>query len=171
MRAQPLAAADLEVAQDAEDDAKVTLETTAEHLRLLGNDPDNPSGIVDIAAPVSGVITDQQVTNAASIQSFSANPFTISDLSYVWIVCDVYENDIPSLRVGETADIRLNAFPRQVLKGTISNVGAILDHTVISHLAASPLLGDCNRYCRFVHIKPDVARDRFHPARLPCMRL
>jgi cobalt-zinc-cadmium efflux system membrane fusion protein len=125
-----IATADLEVAQDAEDNAKVTLETTAEHLRLLGNDPDNPSGIVDIAAPISGVITDQQVTNAASIQSFSANPFTISDLSYVWIVCDVYENDIPSLRVGETADIRLNAFPRQVLKGTISNIGAILDPAI-----------------------------------------
>jgi cobalt-zinc-cadmium efflux system membrane fusion protein len=125
-----IATADLEVAQDAEDDAKVTLETTAEHLRLLGNDPDNPSGVVDIFAPITGVITDQQVTNAASIQSFSANPFTISDLSYVWIVCDVYENDIPGLQVGETADIRLNAFPRQVLKGTISNVAAILDPSI-----------------------------------------
>jgi cobalt-zinc-cadmium efflux system membrane fusion protein len=125
-----IAASDLEIAQDAEDDAKVTLETTAEHLRLLGNDPDNPSGLVDIFAPISGVITDQQVTNAASIQSFSANPFTISDLSYVWIVCDVYENDIPNLQMGETADIRLNAYPGQVLKGTISNIGAILDPAI-----------------------------------------
>jgi cobalt-zinc-cadmium efflux system membrane fusion protein len=125
-----IATADLEVAQDAEDDAKVTLETTAEHLRLLGNDPDNPSGVVDVFAPISGVITEQQVTNAASVQSFSANPFTISDLSYVWIVCDVYENDIPNLQVGETADIRLNAFPLQVLKGKISNIGAILDPSI-----------------------------------------
>ena len=56
--------ANLESAQDGEDDAKVTLETAAEHLRLLGNDPNHPTGIVDIVAPVSGVITDQQVTNA-----------------------------------------------------------------------------------------------------------
>ena len=125
-----IATQDLEVAQDAEDDAQVTLETTAEHLRLLGNDPDNPSGLVDIFAPISGVITDQEVTNAASIQSYSANPFTISDLSYVWIVCDVYENDISDLQVGETADIRLNAYPGQVLKGTISNIGAILDPSI-----------------------------------------
>jgi cobalt-zinc-cadmium efflux system membrane fusion protein len=125
-----IATQDLEAAQDTEDDAKVTLETTTEHLRLIGNDPNNPTGIVDIAAPISGVITDQEVTNGASIQSYSANPFTISDLSQVWIVCDVYENDIPNLQVGETADIRLNAFPGQVLKGTISNIGAILDPTI-----------------------------------------
>jgi len=125
-----IAMQDLEVAQTTDDDAKVTLETTAEHLRLLGNDPDHPGGLVDIFAPISGVITDQEVTNAASIQSYSANPFTISDLSYVWIVCDVYENDIAHLQVGETADIRFNAFPGQVLKGAISNIGAILDPSI-----------------------------------------
>ena len=118
---------DLEAAQDAEDDAKTTLDKAAEHLRLLGNDPNNPSGLVDIFAPVSGVITDQQVTDGSTIQSYSANPFTISDLSRVWIVCDVYENDLPSVRQGETADIRLNSYPNQVSKGTISNIGAILD--------------------------------------------
>jgi len=126
-----IAEADLEAAQDGEDDAKVTLETTAEHLRLLGNDPDHPTGIVDIYAPISGVITDQQVTNAAGVQGLSSpNPFTISDLSYIWIVCDVYENVFPSVRLGETADIKLNAYPDQILKGTISNIGAILDPTI-----------------------------------------
>jgi len=121
----------LEAAQDAEDDAKVTLETTTEHLRLLGNDPDHPSAIVDIVAPTSGVITDQEVTNASGVQGLSSpNPFTISDLSHVWVVCDVYENDLPSVRLGEIADIRLNAFPGQVLKGAISNIGAILDPNI-----------------------------------------
>ncbi len=86
---------DLQAAQDAEDKAKVDVETTAERLRVLGSDPGHPTGIVDIRAPVSGVITDQQVTNAGGVQSLSsANPFTISDLSSVWIVCDVYENDL-----------------------------------------------------------------------------
>jgi membrane fusion protein, heavy metal efflux system len=123
--------ADLEAAQDGEDDAKIALETTAEHLRLIGNDPDHPTGIVDIEAPVSGVITDQQVTNAAGVQGLSSpNPFTISDLSYVWVVCDVYENDLPNVRLGETADIRLNAYPGQAVKGAISNIGAILDPNI-----------------------------------------
>jgi cobalt-zinc-cadmium efflux system membrane fusion protein len=82
---------------------------------------------VDITAPVTGVITDQEVTNAAGVQALGTSPFTISDLSYVWVVCDVYENDLANVRVGDTAEIRLNAYPGQVLKGTISNIGAILD--------------------------------------------
>jgi cobalt-zinc-cadmium efflux system membrane fusion protein len=126
-----IAEADLETAQDTEDDAKVTLETAAEHLRLLGNDPDQPAGIVDIVAPVSGVITDQEVTNASSVQAYSSpNPFTISDLTAVWVVCDVFENDMPNVRVGEPAEIRLTAYPNQVFKGTISNIGSILDPNI-----------------------------------------
>jgi cobalt-zinc-cadmium efflux system membrane fusion protein len=126
-----MAQQDLEVAQDNEADAKTTLETTTEHLRLLGNDPDKPNGIVDILAPVSGVITDQEVTIAASVQAYSSpNPFTISDLTSVWVVCDVYENDMATIRLGETADIKLNAYPDKMIKGRVSNVGAILDPNI-----------------------------------------
>jgi membrane fusion protein, heavy metal efflux system len=120
----------LEAAVDTEADAKAGLDTATEHLRLLGNDPDHPSGVVDIVAPVSGVITDQEVTEGSSVQSYSANPFTISDLSYVWVLCDVYENDLPNVRLGETADIRLSAYPNEALKGTISNIGAVLDPNI-----------------------------------------
>jgi len=118
---------DLQIAKDTEQKAKVDLETSAEHLRLLGADPDKPNSIVEILAPVSGVITDQEVTNASTVQAYGTNPFTISDLSSVWVVCDVHENELASVRMGDTADIRLNAYPGQILKGTISNIGAILD--------------------------------------------
>lgn len=125
-----IAVQDLEAAQDNEDDAKTTLDTASEHLKLLGDDPDHPNGIVDITSPISGEITDQEVVNGSTIQSYSANPFTISDLSSVWIVCDVYENDITTLGVGEQADVRLNALPDKVLKGRVSNIGALLDPTI-----------------------------------------
>ena len=121
---------DLQVAQDTEDKAKVDVETTAEHLRLLGNDPDKPNGIVDIYAPTSGVITDQQVTNASGVQALGPNPFTISDLSYVWVVCDVHENDLPNVHLGDSAEIRLNAYPGQIFQGRVSNIGAILDPNI-----------------------------------------
>jgi len=125
------ALSDLQVAQDTEDKAKVDLETTAEHLRLLGNDPDKPARMVDIVAPVSGVITDQQVTNAAAVQAFNTpSPFTISDLSSVWVVCDVYENDLASVRLGDTAEIILNAYPDRMFKGRVSNIGAVLDPSI-----------------------------------------
>jgi cobalt-zinc-cadmium efflux system membrane fusion protein len=122
-----ISTSDLQIAQDTEDKTKVDVETTGEHLRLLGNDPNNPNNVVSIYAPTSGVITDQQVTNAGAVQAFGSNPFTISDISVVWVICDVHENDLPSVRVGDTADIRLNAYPDQVLQGKISNIGAILD--------------------------------------------
>jgi cobalt-zinc-cadmium efflux system membrane fusion protein len=125
-----IAQQDLEAAQDNEDDAKTSLDTATEHLKLLGNDPEHPNGIVDIAAPISGEITDQEIVSGSTVQSYSANPFTISDLSYVWIVCDVYENDVTTLGVGEPADVQLNAFPGKVLRGRVSNVGALLDPTI-----------------------------------------
>ncbi len=126
-----IAEQDLEVAQDAADDAKVTLATATEHLRLLGNDPDKPMGMVDIVAPTSGVITDQEVTNAATVQAYSSpSPFTISDISSVWIVCDVYENDLPAVRIGDTADIILNAYPGRPFQGKVSNIGAALDPSI-----------------------------------------
>jgi cobalt-zinc-cadmium efflux system membrane fusion protein len=126
-----LAQQDLEAAQDAEDDALTTLDTATEHLRLLGNDPDKPNGVVDIVAPITGVITDQEVTIAATVQSYSApNPFTISDLTTVWVVCDVYENDMASVRLDEPTDIKLNAFPGRVFKGKVSNIGYVLDPNI-----------------------------------------
>ncbi|HMD17555.1 MAG TPA: efflux RND transporter periplasmic adaptor subunit [Terriglobales bacterium] len=126
-----IAEQDLEVAQDTASDAKVTLETATEHLRLLGNDPDKPMGIVDIVAPTTGVITDQEVTNAATVQAYSSpSPFTISDVSSVWIVCDVYENDMANVRLGDTADITLNAYPDRPFKGKVSNIGMILDPSI-----------------------------------------
>jgi membrane fusion protein, heavy metal efflux system len=118
----------LEAAEATEQDAKVDLNAAVEQLRLLGVDKDHPSPIVNVFAPISGVITDQQVTNAAGVQGLSGpNPFTISDLSYVWIICDVYENDLDAIKVGEFADIRLNAYPSQVFKGRIDNILPVLD--------------------------------------------
>ncbi len=123
---------DLQVAQDADAKAKVDLKTTADKLRVLGNsDLDNPSAIVDIRAPISGVITDQQVTNAAGVAGLgSPNPFTISDLSSVWILCDVFENDLSSVHLGEKADIRLNAYPDKAFSGIINNIGSVLDPNI-----------------------------------------
>jgi cobalt-zinc-cadmium efflux system membrane fusion protein len=123
---------DLQVAQDTEDKAKVDVETTAEKLRVLGNPTlDRPTGILEIRAPISGVITDQLVTNAAGVAGLgSPNPFTISDLDYIWVLCDVYENDLVNVRLGEKADIHLNAYPDQVFSGTIGNIGPVLDPNI-----------------------------------------
>ena len=54
----------------------------------------------------------------------------ISDLSQIWVVCDVHENDLANVRLSDTAEIRLNAYPDQVFQGRISNIGAILDPNI-----------------------------------------
>jgi cobalt-zinc-cadmium efflux system membrane fusion protein len=127
-----IAQKDLEVALNADTKAKVTVENTREHLRVLGADVDKPSSLIDIFAPVSGVITEQNVTAAAGVKTLDNSPnlFTIADLSDVWIVCDVYENDLPYVKIGEFADIHLNAYPTLVLKGRIDNIGPILDPNI-----------------------------------------
>jgi len=123
-----IAKSTLEQAEDVAQNVKADLDASTEQLRLLGIDKDHPSGIVDITAPIAGVITDQQVTNASGVQGLgSPNPFTISDLSYVWIVCDVYENDLDAVRVGEFADIHLSAYPKRIFKGRIDNILPVLD--------------------------------------------
>jgi len=122
---------DVQVAQDVEDKAKVVVETAAEHLKLLGNDPEKPQFIVDIFAPTSGIITDQEVTVGALVQAYNTPyPFTISDLSTVWIVCDVYENDLATVKLGDPASIILNAYPDRIFHGTVSNLLPILDPTI-----------------------------------------
>ncbi len=121
----------LEQAEDVAKNAQADLDAAAELLKTLGIDKDHPSGIVNIYAPISGIITDQQITGASGIQGLgSPNPFTISDLSYVWIVCDVYENDLDAVHVGEFADIHLNSYPGKVFKGRIDNILPVLDPTL-----------------------------------------
>ena len=120
-----------EVAQTTEDNALVDLETATEHLKLLGADPDHPTGIVEVYAPVSGVITDQQITDQSGVQALTPpNPFTISDISHVWVICDVYENNLAQVHVGEYADIHIAAYPGRVLRGRINNILPVMDPNI-----------------------------------------
>ena len=117
--------------QTALEDTRIVTETAKEQLALFGVDPDHPTGIVNVYAPVAGTITDQQITNQSAVQSYSTpTPFTISDLSSVWVVCDVYENDLAGVKIGDTADITLNAFPDRKFKGKVSNILPNLDPNI-----------------------------------------
>jgi cobalt-zinc-cadmium efflux system membrane fusion protein len=120
---------DVEVAEDAEAKALVDLKTTAERVRILGGDVNHPSSVVEVKAPVSGTIVEQNITPAAGVKSLDNSPnlFTIADLSHVWILCDVYENNLAQVRLGDYAEVRLNAYPDKVLKGRVSNISRVLD--------------------------------------------
>src|SRR5271163_1854976 len=128
-----IAKSQLDIAQDGEDDAKADLAAAEQQLHVLGIDKDHPGETVKVYSPASGFIIQQNVTEAATAGvtfSGSANAFTIADLSHVWIICDVYENDLAGVHLGQEADIRLNAYPDRVLKGTIGDIGAVLDPNI-----------------------------------------
>jgi cobalt-zinc-cadmium efflux system membrane fusion protein len=139
LRAQDLLAhgaisqAMLEQAEDSEDDAKADLAAADQQLATLGVDKNHPSSVVSVYAPISGVIVAQNVTNAAAAgvtYSGSSTAFTIADLSVVWVICDVFENDLPQLRLGQEAQIRLSAIPGKVFTGRVSDIGPVLDPTI-----------------------------------------
>lgn len=120
----------LEQAEDAENDAKADLTAAEEQLKLFGIDKNHPTNLLHVYAPVSGVIIGQNVTNAAAAGvtlSGSATAFTIADLSSVWVLCDVYENDLPKVHPGQEARIVLNAYPDRPVTGRISDIGPVLD--------------------------------------------
>jgi membrane fusion protein, heavy metal efflux system len=122
--------AQLQAAQNGEDDAKADLGAAEQQLRILGVDKNHPTDTVKIYAPASGVIIAQNVTAAGAAGvtfAGSTGSLTIADLSHVWVICDVYENDLANVHLGQHADIRLNAFPGRTFSGTISDIGSQLD--------------------------------------------
>jgi cobalt-zinc-cadmium efflux system membrane fusion protein len=123
----------LEQAEDTEKDAKADLVAAEEQLKIFGVDKEHPSPIVKVYAPTSGVIVSQNITEAAATGvslSGTATAFTIADLSSVWIICDVYENDLPKVTVGQQAQIKLTAYPDRILTGRVSDIGPVLDPTI-----------------------------------------
>jgi len=120
----------VEQADDSERDAKADLDAADQQLQILGVDKNHPSSVVDVYAPIAGVIIAQNITNAAAAGvslSGSATAFTIADLTEVWVLCDVYENDIPKLQLRQEAVIRLNAYPDRPVRGRVSDIGPVLD--------------------------------------------
>jgi cobalt-zinc-cadmium efflux system membrane fusion protein len=124
-----IAQKDLEAAQNADDKAKVDVRTAANRVRVLGGDPDRYSTILDVRAPISGTIVEQNVSGGTGVRSLDATPnlFTIADLSRVWVLCDLYEDAISQVHLGDSASVRLNAFPDRPFSGRVSNIGRVLD--------------------------------------------
>jgi cobalt-zinc-cadmium efflux system membrane fusion protein len=124
-----LAQKDLEVAQDTEDKARLEVQSTEQHVRLLGADPTQPGSLIELRAPVSGTIVEQNVSGFEGIKNLDNSPnlFTIADLSQVWVVCDVYENDLNEVHLGDSAEVRLAANPSQVYHGKVADISRVLD--------------------------------------------
>ncbi len=123
---------DLQVAEGTEEKAIVSRNTAAQQIRTMGGDVDHPDPVLNVYAPASGTVVEQNIYDAASVRTpdNQTNLFTIANLSNVWAVCNVYENDLPNVKLGDPADVTLTAYPSRTFRGRISNIGKVLDPSI-----------------------------------------
>lgn len=127
-----IAQQNLEQAQSAEVQANGDLASAQAALKVLGiTDPDSlikspPSFEVPVKAPIGGLVVEQDVAAGQLIQLGSTQCFVISDTNNVWVLVNIYQKDLPYIRVGETVAIQTDTYP-QVFHGRISYVAASLD--------------------------------------------
>jgi len=122
----------LEQAQSAEVQANGDLVATLAALKVLGvKDPDElvkapPSFEVPVKAPIGGVVVEQDVAAGQLIQPGTTQCFMISDISSVWVLVNVYQKDLPYVRVGDVVTIQTDSYSQE-FHGRISYVAASLD--------------------------------------------
>jgi len=127
-----IAEQNLEQAQSAEVLASGDLASSQAALKVMGiTDPDElvkgpPSFEVPVRAPISGEVVEQDVSAGQLIQPGTTQCFMISDIGSVWVLVNIYQKDLPYVRVGDTVAIRTDTYP-EAFHGRISYVAASLD--------------------------------------------
>lgn len=115
--------------------ARAEREAAENRLHALGVGDDDLAGIrreghysstLGITSPLAGVVTEASATLGQSVDA-SGSLFTVMDLREVWIAVDVYERDIESVRIGQSAQVRVPAFPDRKFEGTVKSVASTLD--------------------------------------------
>jgi membrane fusion protein, heavy metal efflux system len=122
---------DLYDAESARNQAQADLQAGMQSLEILGiSRPETVesaiSAKIPLRAPISGEVVERLVAPGQLVQAGNTQCFTISDLSTVWVLVNVYEHDLAAVRVGDPVEIRTESYPT-VFRGKISFLGAALD--------------------------------------------
>lgn len=122
------AQADLVAAQSNMRAADAAAAAARDRMALLGSSSGGTSMKIVYRSPVAGTIASRDVAPGQYVTAGGSTPLmTISDLSRVWLVAQVSENDASSVRVGDTVQVTTPAFPGRVFNATIDNVSPELD--------------------------------------------
>ena len=127
-----IAEQNVEQAQSAEVQASGDLIAAQAALKVMGvSDPDAlvkapPSFEVPVKAPIGGLVVEQDVSAGQLIQPGTTQCFMISDISTVWVLVNIYQKDMPYVRVGDQVTIQTDTYP-EVFHGRIAYVAASLD--------------------------------------------
>lgn len=131
-----IAERDLQQAESDRAAAQADMVSSEDALRGVGiKDPESvlknsaaSSGATPVPAPVAGEITDRLVGPGQLLQAGATQCFTISDMSTVWVLMNVYQSDLAHVRNGDNVEITTDAYPEK-FHGKVSYVAAALDPT------------------------------------------
>jgi cobalt-zinc-cadmium efflux system membrane fusion protein len=131
MSTMPLEA-DLEQAQSTRTQAQADLESSAAAIRVLGiADPETlvtkaPSPEVPLYSPVDGEVVDRTCSAGQLLVAGATQCFALSDMSSVWILINIYQNDMAYVHVGDQVTIQNESYPEAV-RGKIEYLSPALD--------------------------------------------
>lgn len=107
--------------------ARAGLRAATDKLRMLGVDPDKPTGsIFPLTAPFSGTVIEKKAVLGELAQT-DASLFTVADLSTLWIESDLYEKDLAKVKVGAKAAVTVSAYPGVVFKGRLTYISSTMN--------------------------------------------
>jgi cobalt-zinc-cadmium efflux system membrane fusion protein len=129
-----IAERDLQQAESDRAQAEADQQSAADALRALGirnpeslvKEPPKTTGQIPVPAPVSGQIVERLVGPGQLLQAASTQCFTISDMSAVWVLVNIYQNDLAYVRNGDSVDITTDAY-LDTFHGKISYIADALD--------------------------------------------
>jgi cobalt-zinc-cadmium efflux system membrane fusion protein len=130
-----IAEKDLIAAESARNQAEADLQASDQALRVLGfKSPEQAveargSPELPVLAPISGEVVERLVAPGQVIQAGATQAFTISNMSTVWVLANVYQQDLPYVRVGDPVTILTDSYPGTEFHGNISYIAAALDPT------------------------------------------
>ena len=126
-----IAEAELLQAESARNQAQADLQAAEQALKVLGVDPDGlmkapVSPEIPVLAPIAGEVVERLVGPGQVVQAGATQVFTISNMSTVWVLANVYEHDLAYVHVGDPVAIQTDAYPT-TFHGRISYAAAALD--------------------------------------------
>ncbi len=110
----------------ARDAVRIFGKTDADMDRIVAERKIDP--VLVVRSPIAGRVTARNAAPGLLAQpGTTPAPYTLSDISTMWMLANVAETDFPLLRLGQEVDVRVKAYPGRVFRGTIVNIGASVD--------------------------------------------
>ena len=121
---------DLVAARAQLDKTRSAYQRAQQVLKVYGTNSTSAGGtpVYTVKAPASGFVVERNINPGMQLRPDNATPlFTISDLSRVWVMLNIYESDVAAVKLGQPVTITALAYPDKTFRGTITNISSVVD--------------------------------------------